>query len=596
MIDTNWSNYWAYKQKGYEPRVQQKRIIDKIVMGLQQPNIKNIIVEASVGIGKTAIAVTIGNLVPSSYILTQTKDLQKQYNEEFNLPIMKGKNNYYCIAQKGEKDDNDEYIMCDKCINLKPWPCNDCEYINTRKWAFNQKTLVLNFHYYYYIKRTSICEPRSLLIIDEAHLLESFIMSQISYGFSFKSILKHCNLDIRAIIENSDQEYGAWAEAYNWLPILNKIYRIALNRRNILLESVDDCKKNIQKEINNVDIIQKQILQAQTEKEIIILTRKKKEKQKDLNRIRKKLDNINKQFKYIEKIVDKTAFIIEEIKNDGYNWAACLPNEEDFYDEDVNVRVDFKPIFVDKFMNGFYTHGSKRLFLTGTIGSFDKFCQYHNLKKEETCFIQESNGFPKENRPIIKRYASRMNKESKSWRNFKVLNTITEIIAENKKGLIFTTSNKQTEWLCNELSEYNLWSISSNKEYSHLGMERDDVLESFRNFKDSAILVGSYIRTGVDFPGNQCEFAILFKVPYPKFDHQALKRNQRDPEWYGYRTAMELMQAQGRGVRSATDVCPLYVIDESFENFLNYHSNLLSDYFLESIVENDEYDNNFFRF
>ena len=78
------NKHWSLKQ--YNPRPEQKQIINEIIDAIEM-GFKNIIVEAGTGTGKSAIATTIANYIGDSYILTMTKQLQNQYLDDFEYML-----------------------------------------------------------------------------------------------------------------------------------------------------------------------------------------------------------------------------------------------------------------------------------------------------------------------------------------------------------------------------------------------------------------------------------------------------------------------------------------------------------------------------
>ena len=89
----DWMIHWSLT--GHHPRNTQIKLINKINLAINE-GYKNIILEAGTGIGKSAIATTLANMYDDSYILTMTKQLQKQYLDDFGemLVEIKGKGNY----------------------------------------------------------------------------------------------------------------------------------------------------------------------------------------------------------------------------------------------------------------------------------------------------------------------------------------------------------------------------------------------------------------------------------------------------------------------------------------------------------------------
>ena len=78
------------------PREGQLDIIADIEEAISK-GYKYIILEAGTGTGKSAVATTLARMYESAYILTMTKQLQKQYADEFDFPLVKGRGNFDCL-------------------------------------------------------------------------------------------------------------------------------------------------------------------------------------------------------------------------------------------------------------------------------------------------------------------------------------------------------------------------------------------------------------------------------------------------------------------------------------------------------------------
>ena len=79
-----------------QPREGQLEIIADIEDAISK-GYKYIILEAGTGTGKSAVASTLARMYESAYILTMTKQLQKQYADEFDFPLVKGRGNFDCL-------------------------------------------------------------------------------------------------------------------------------------------------------------------------------------------------------------------------------------------------------------------------------------------------------------------------------------------------------------------------------------------------------------------------------------------------------------------------------------------------------------------
>lgn len=224
--------------------------------------------------------------------------------------------------------------------------------------------------------------------------------------------------------------------------------------------------------------------------------------------------------------------------------------------------------------------GNICIFLTGTLGSKDKFCQWNNINPDETYYIYEKSPFDVAKRPIYVDFVGRMSgfrRGIPNWKNKRAIKKIKEILDmhKNEKGVIHTSSNEQAFWIMDHLKEYSLMFVG--------GEDRNRILKDFTESKENIILIGASIKDGVDFKGDLCRFQIVFKIPYPQLNEQVKYRRDLDPKWFYYQTVMALMQAYGRGIRDNDDYCVMYIIDSSFKQLFNYNRGFFNEYFAEAV-------------
>jgi len=514
------NKHWSLKQ--YTPRPEQQKIIDEIIDAIDM-GFKNIIVEAGTGTGKSAIATTIANYIGDSYILTMTKQLQNQYLDDFEymLTEIKGRSNYQCRINPLKS--------CDDCImaDANEPKCKDCRYLSALRFAQGFPCIISNYDYLFYAGNyANLFGKRSLLILDETHNLEKKIMALIGKVLNRNNIFKHYRIDIFAPVMQGKTLKSIDNVDY-WVATLHELDRRARNNR----------------------------LNALTAK------------------TRELYDKDSKKFQYlIEQLEDTEAkFIIE------------LPNKKDILkDKLVNgkfkngLKAEFKPLTINEYSDNLLHFGDTRLFLTGTLGNKDKFCEWIGIDPKETYYIYVKSPFPVENRPIIKNYVGSMS--NNRWKNPAAITKIQEIISKHngQKGVIHTASNQQA-WFIKK-------SLNSNLVWVAQGSTREDTIKRFEHSNKPIILVGAGIKDGVDFKGDKCRYQIIFKIPYPSLAGKQVNiRTHYDESWYNYQTIMPLMQAYGRGIRDMNDYCTCYILDNDFEKLLRKFKYLFNEYFLEAI-------------
>lgn len=513
--------YWSLKQ--YPPRPEQERIINEIIDAIDM-GFKNIIIEAGTGTGKSAIATTIANYVGDSYILTMTKQLQNQYLADFNymLAEIKGTSNYSC---------NLHSTSCDDCSMIEQDKSRhkECKYKQALEYAKSHSCVITNYDYLFYSGNyAESFGKRKLLVLDECHNLEKKIMQLIGKTLNRQKLFKRYGFDIFYPITNGGTLKSIDNTDY-WISTLSKLY---------------DYAKNNQLNAPN-------------------------RKSRELYR------NDKEKFDYLIRQLEDTEakFIIE------------LPSKKDILKDKLTngkfkngLKAEFKPLTINDYSNQLLHFGEVRLFMTGTLGSKDKFCEWIGIESNETYYIHVKSPFLKSNRRIIKSYTGSMS--NNRWNNQVAIDQIKKIISKHRdeKGVIHTSSNQQAWWIKKNLN--------SNKVWVAYGANREETIQQFEESNYPIVLVGAGIKDGVDFKGDKCRFQILFKVPYPSLGGKQVNiRMHYDNVWYMYQTIMPLMQAYGRGVRDMDDYCTMYVLDEDFDKLLYNYQYLFNEYFLEAVED-----------
>ena len=535
----DWMVYWSFK--GHNPRNSQIKLINQINHAIGE-GYKNIILEAGTGTGKSAIATTLANMYEDSYILTMTKQLQEQYLDDFGdmLVEIKGRGNYEC-NYKGH---------CDFCIkaeyNLRR--CADCDYNLAFKRAQEAENVITNYDYLYYAGVANpLLDSRELLILDEAHNLERKMLMLSSSELNREYISTKFGIDIfEPLMHRTKSINGLKKNSKYWTQLCDDL--------------VKECKKRIKK------------IEGDANKSVqVTLDEFENDPSKYSN------------FDYIEKQnleQDMKSFASISLGLSHNELIIDLPDRKSILDNQMDISAEFKPFSVVDDTQKLLGMGNIRIFLTGTLGSKEKFCEWNNINPEETYYIYEKSPFDVENRPIYVDFVGRMSgfrRGIPNWKNKRAIDKIKEILDnhKNQKGVIHTSSNQQAFWIIDNLKEYNLMFVG--------GGDRNRILKEFTESSDNIILIGASIKDGVDFKGDLCRFQIVFKVPYPQLNEQVKYRRDLDPKWFYYQTVMALMQAYGRGIRDVDDWCDMYIIDSSFKQLFDYNRGFFNEYFIEAI-------------
>ncbi len=535
----DWMIYWSLPK--FNPRNSQIKLINEINFAIKE-GFKYIILEAGTGIGKSAIATTLANMYEDSYIITMTKQLQEQYLDDFEdmLVEIKGRGNYKC-NYKGN---------CDFCIkaeyNLRK--CSDCAFSLAFKRAVDAKNVLTNYDFLYYAGVANpLLDSRELLILDEAHNLERKMLMLSSSELNREYISTKFGIDIFEPVMHATKS-------------VNDLKRNPEYWCKLCDDLIGKCKKRIKK------------IEEDANKTVqVTLDEFESDPSKYSN-----FDYVEKQ--NLEQDIKSFAAIGIGLANNEL--IIDVPDKASILNNKMEISAEFKPFSVVDDTQNLLNLGNVCIFLTGTLGSKDKFCEWNNINPEETYYIYEKSPFDVANRPIYTDFVGNMSGfrgKKPNWKNPRAIKKIRQLLDRHKghKGVIHTSSNAQAFWIIKKLKDYPLFFVG--------GEDRNIVLKEFTQSKDGLILIGASVKDGVDFKGDLCRFQIVFKVPYPQLNEQVKYRMDLDPKWFYYQTVMALMQAYGRGIRDMDDWCIMYIIDSSFKKLFEYNRGFFNEYFIEAV-------------
>ena len=145
------------------------------------------LLEAPTGSGKSLLAMTAHSLMdqPRTAYLVSTKQLQDQIEGDFQVPVLKGRNNYPCFHFPNLFPDVSSEICSDY---LHGDECNferDCPYLIQKRRALSSPMCVLNYPLFFseanYVGGFS---NLSYLIMDEVDKVEDHLMSFIEVSIT----------------------------------------------------------------------------------------------------------------------------------------------------------------------------------------------------------------------------------------------------------------------------------------------------------------------------------------------------------------------------------------------------------------------------
>lgn len=192
------------------------------------------------------------------------------------------------------------------------------------------------------------------------------------------------------------------------------------------------------------------------------------------------------------------------------------------------------------------------------------------LGNDEFYYKEYDSTFPVENRPIY--YFTEVVAPSLTWQSaepdYRKWLALVDLIAAARptRGIIHTGSYDRCEKIL-------LGSKHAHRMITHARSgELATALAQYRA-TPGAILLSPSLSAGANFPGRECWWQIIAKMPFSNpTDPVNVERKKTDPLWGIYATTLDLEQMSGRNVRSPIDFGETFIIDGTFDAWFRVKS------------------------
>ncbi|MDR4489293.1 MAG: helicase C-terminal domain-containing protein [Candidatus Nitrosocosmicus sp.] len=570
-------------------RPKQEKILGELDQALKS-KYKFIFLEAPTGFGKSAVAVTLARFLGSSHICTSTKDLQTQYNRDFPyISEVKGRNNFPCII----KEDMGVVESCDygPCLKDDDFDClyktkmSDYEVtaegtiyenIDINKFAlkkyydkakehsqliriewkpclyYHQKWMSLKsshtiYNYKYFLSDlyySAGMNKRKLLILDEAHTLESELSSFKNVLFSKEALARF--FPKISLPESKHTDVETWIEFCSSLK--ERFSRYVDKAANILGSggsSGDYSSEGTRNGSQDMHISEKNLIDAIA--------------------FEKNLSSY-----------------LNDMKSHKENWLVTHVTKNEI--DNSITKIKLEPLIVSSYFNDIFEKGETSLLMSATILSKENLCKAVGLKNDDVKFIKvESSDFPVKNRPIYLMNVAWLNARTMNESLPNIVKVLDNLLSvhKNDKGIIHTTSYSQVQFIKNNLSKTNLARlIETNPKF-----DRNEMIQKHVQSAKPTVLISPSMFLGVDLKDDLSRFQIIVKVPYPDLtDKKVSVMKQRNPKWYEWNTILRLIQAYGRSVRNSEDYANTYILDSSVSFLLRNGKDMIPKWFSEAII------------
>lgn len=499
----------------------------------------------STGVGKSLIAMTIAKFTGlRTCILTGTKGLQDQYVSQFGkygLVEIKGRNNYQCVEYANLDCRAGSTMKC-ACTGGK-----GCEYERARDRAKNSQIVIANYAYWMTVNDKANGLQRSereadlygdnpieCLILDECHCSDGWLEGYLTTKLYEKDIEKWADKKIGV-------DAGEWRDIAK-IAVMDLEVEIENEKQRILEKS---NKVRSRSHISNEDLKRMYALEG-------LLSKYKK---------------------------------VAEVDND---WVI---------DKHVGTRYgtiwSFDVIWPGRYAEKYLFCGvPKVVMMSGTVKP--KTMGLLGVSKEKFKFREWGRVFPANRNPIYNVPAVksdgnggfteiRIDYRTKEGDLEIWLEHIDKIIDGrlDRKGLIQAVSYDRAMYIMNNSRHKELMIGNTADPESESARE---IADKFRQSKAPCILVSPSFSTGWDFPGKDCEFIIIAKVPFKPSVSKAMKAREANDNTYGAYLAMqEMVQSAGRGMRHDRDRCEVVIVDGHVSWFLYKYQSMAPAWFVKSV-------------
>jgi Rad3-related DNA helicase len=519
---------------------------EAVAKALDSPK-RFVVLAMPTGFGKSLVYMAASLLGERAACLTSTKGLQNQLMQDFGtggsgdgfLVDIRGMNNYECLEAKSERLAFMQPTPCDEGPCTAGYKCDlaeaGCLYFDAQRRARNSDVVVTNYAYWMAVNERARSRDegedgggakvrlplgkRGMLVLDEAHA-------------ALDELANHLTI-----------EMGNWEIE----GVLGEDWPIALNLADW-------------KEWAGMMARKSTLMQGELSHEI---KSKVATSRKNLSRLRE-LRNLARR---LQALVDSRGEWVEEASRDRHG----------------RKVVRFDPVWPGEYSESeLFLNTAKVVLTSATVRP--KTLELLGIKEGEYDFVEYPSSFPVERRPVVWVRTVKVSHKTEPGGMRLWASKIGAIVrarsgaGQKEKGIVHTVSYARQKYLV-EYADFGNAKL-------HLHESAKSLQETVRTFKSAcgpAVLISPSVSTGFDFPMCECSYQIISKVPFPDTRSKILAaRASRDPEYFAYVTAQQLVQACGRGMRSADDWCQTIIVDDNIGWFVFKYKKFFPKWWLEA--------------
>lgn len=561
----------AYSRLGFTPRGKQVSQINDIIIAFNDDKIKNVVLSAPTGTGKSIIGAVVAEVMHelrhpginkfASFLLTATNVLAHQYHESFgesesgDFHIIKGASNYACSALSTPEEEQTAESCAMRVFQKSGMTdtidkhCNMCPYQQARKAKEYARQLITNYSYFF-VDRLSApnpMAPRTVCVFDEAHLLNDLFTEHNAIYFSEKRLAGIIE-EISTVLNLGNTEVF---RSFKEIRTDMQAGKITEENYRVYVEQLAE----------NYGMIAEQ---AKTEAAESI---RQPAKYLKLVKLEKKYQN------YSSKIHDLFDFdypVVFEYK------------PKDLKKMQAEHEISIKPIFVGEMFEAL-DNAEHNLLMSATIS--EQYAKITMSLPGTTRHIRLPPQFPPENKKVVFFKPQVLN--FNTMKDPEVIKKLTKSVVQivdhhtqlGDRGIILAPSFAVGETIAAGLRKPNYRVFEHTR-----GTKLADILEEFKIYRAGpAVLITPSGYEGVDLPGDLSRFQVIVKMPFASLGEKRIKVIlDRYPQIYALNALMKVTQGAGRSVRSPEDHAVTYVLDMAIQRAWTNGDNEWADEFQTS--------------
>lgn len=516
-------------------RLYQREVIQRIGE-LFRSGYKCVLIDAPCGFGKSHVNATFCRLMKSFYATPQLTLIDQIKRDKYigkYFTEIKGRQNYYC------RYDPDSTVNLGVCYRNRSFKCDKievCPYWIQKMKAIRSQSILCSFAYLVQEgmsegKTPPFLGTRELLVLDEAHSLDKYLIDYVSVDINPFDLPKIYDKVKRSLKVDSDSEV------------------------KFLVETIVEMSKS---ELNSI--------------------------QMTLDRGSIPIADAVTKIK-LEDFIKSAQYYLTDTEH-KWIWNEYWVT----YKNEKCKCIKVQPLFAKHFAPELVWDKAEYFIISSaTILDAKHFITETGLDKVVSSIkhLKVPSTFPPENRPIVKMWEAtgKMTKDSIDENLPKAVVCLKQIKRwEEGKNIAvhchsYEIAQKFYE-LCLNDPELKDVVITHNSE------NRQDMLEEWMSSRGKIFICVSF-EEGQDWIGEICGAQVLLKVPFMDLDDKrvAVRLEMGHWNWYYIEALKETIQAYGRAVRSAEDKKKFYVLDGSFYGLIRRTRKWCPDWFKDAMPQ-----------